>query len=72
MPRQVTQYATDTVVPRFTNVPTYDQFELRPALATKFCFNLQVELRVTIRKKGKEKGGKFKLLTIDGEEASSL
>ena len=32
------------VVPPLTNIPTYDQFNLWPALAAKFCFYLQPEL----------------------------
>ena len=49
---------TCTVVPRLTNVPTYDHFELRPALAAKCCFDLQLELRVAI-KRGRGKKGNF-------------
>ena len=43
-----------TVAPQLMNVPTYDHFELRPAPAAKFCFDLWPELPITnIKGKGK-------------------
>ena len=56
-----------TVVPRLTSIRTYDHFELRPAPAAKFCFDVWPELRVTTTtttKKAGEKGGEFKLLAV--------
>ena len=48
-------YVGTTVVPRITNVPTYNHFKLRRALAANFCFNLWLELPVTNRKGQGEK-----------------
>ena len=49
-----------TVVSQLTNVPTHDHFELQPAPAAKFCFDLHPELRVAARKKA----GNSNLLTF--------
>ena len=61
-----------TVVPQHTAVAIYKHFELRSALAAKFCFDLRLEIPVTNTKKAGGKGSKFKFLTVGGEEAASL
>ena len=61
-----------TVVPRLTDVPTYEKFELRKAPAAKFWFDLRLELPLTKGKRKGERVGNLNLLTVGGEEDASL
>ena len=65
-------FCLTTVVSRLMNIPIYNHFKLRPAPATKFCFDLWPELPVTNRKRQGEKMGNSNCSPLVGEEAVSL